>query len=232
LQHPAITVAPSLLSSDFADLKNQIRLAEEGGADWIHLDVMDGHFVPNLTIGPPVIASIRKVTRVPLDVHLMITNAERYLDVYRSAGADVLTVHYEACRHLHRAVQHIKELGAKAGVSLNPSTPVTVLQDILGELDMVLVMTVNPGFGGQSFIPRSLERIRRLAEMIRDVKAAVMIEVDGGIDASTVQDVVSAGATVLVAGNFIFSSPDIPGAVRTLRARAEDALRARATRTV
>jgi len=227
-----ITIAPSLLSSDFADLRNQIRLAEEGGADWIHLDVMDGHFVPNLTIGPPVIASIRKVARVPLDTHLMITNAEDYLDVYREAGADILTVHYEACRHLHRAVQRIKELGAKAGVSLNPSTPVAVLQDVLGEVDMVLLMTVNPGFGGQSFIQHSLERIRALSDMIRATKASVMIEVDGGIDTNTTPPVVLAGANVLVAGHFIFSSKDIPGAVRTLRQCAEEALRARSTRSV
>jgi ribulose-phosphate 3-epimerase len=227
-----ITIAPSLLSSDFADLKNQIRLAEEGGADWIHLDVMDGHFVPNLTIGPPVIASIRKVARVPLDTHLMITNAERYLDVYRAAGADIITVHYEACRHLHRAIQRIRELGAKAGVSLNPSTPVTVLQDVLAEVDMVLVMTVNPGFGGQTFIPHSLERIRALSAMIQGVKPSVMIEVDGGIDPTTVHQVVQAGASVLVAGKYIFSAADIPAAVRTLRAGALDALKARTTRTV
>jgi ribulose-phosphate 3-epimerase len=227
-----IRIAPSLLSSDFADLKNQIRLAEEGGADWIHLDVMDGHFVPNLTIGPPVIASIRKIARVPLDTHLMITNAERYLDVYRAAGADGITVHYEACRHLHRAVQRIKELGAKAGVSLNPSTPVAVLQDILGEVDMVLIMTVNPGFGGQSFIPHSLERIRTLSAMIGATKPSVLIEVDGGIDTTTVQDVVLAGASVLVAGSYIFSAKDIPAAVRTLRARATGALQARSTRSV
>ena len=226
-----ITIAPSLLSSDFADLRNQIRLAEEGGADWIHLDVMDGHFVPNLTIGPPVIASIRKATRLPLDTHLMITNAESFLEHYRDAGADILTVHYEACRHLHRALQRIHELGARAGVSLNPSTPVTVLQDILGDVDMVLLMTVNPGFGGQSFIPRSLDRIRALTAMLRDANPSVLIEVDGGIDATTVHDVVQAGARVLVAGNYIFSAKDIPGAVRTLRSHAMDALQARSTRT-
>jgi ribulose-phosphate 3-epimerase len=227
-----ITIAPSLLSSDFADLKNQIRLAEEGGADWIHLDVMDGHFVPNLTIGPPVISSIRKATRLPLDTHLMITNAERFLESYREAGADILTVHYEACRHVHRAIQRIKELGAKAGVSLNPATPVTVLQDLLGDVDMVLLMTVNPGFGGQTFIPRSLERIRALASMLETAGAPVLIEVDGGIDETTVHDVVRAGARVLVSGNYIFSSRDIPAAVRTLRTHALEALQARSTRTI
>jgi ribulose-phosphate 3-epimerase len=227
-----ITIAPSLLSSDFADLKNQIRLAEEGGADWIHLDVMDGHFVPNLTIGPPVIASIRKATKLPLDTHLMTTNAERYLEMYRAAGADIITVHYEACRHLHRAVQHIKELGAKASVSLNPSTPVSVLQDVLGDVDMILLMTVNPGFGGQSFIPRSLEKIRKLAAMLENANPSVLIEVDGGIDRTTVHDVVRAGARVLVSGNFIFSSEDIPAAVRTLRMHALEALQARSTRSI
>ncbi len=227
-----ITIAPSLLSSDFSDLKNQIRLAEEGGADWIHLDVMDGHFVPNLTIGPPVIASIRKATRLPLDTHLMITNAERFLEMYREAGADILTVHYEACRHLHRAIQRIKELGAKACVSLNPSTPVSVLQDVLGDIDMVLLMTVNPGFGGQTFIPRSLDRIRQLAWMLESANPSVLIEVDGGIDETTVHDVVQAGASVLVSGNFIFSSHDIPAAVRTLRMHALEALQARSTRSI
>ena len=229
---PVITIAPSLLSSDFADLRNQIRLAEKGGADWIHLDVMDGHFVPNLTIGPPVIASIRKVTRLPLDTHLMITNAERYLDAYRAAGADIMTVHYEACRHLHRAVQHIKELGAKAGVSLNPSTPVSMLEDILGEVDMILLMTVNPGFGGQSFIPRSLHRIRTLSQMVKAVKPSVLIEVDGGIDETTAPEVVEAGASVLVSGQYIFSAKNIPAAVRTLRRHGKEALQARSSRAV
>jgi ribulose-phosphate 3-epimerase len=219
-----ITIAPSLLSSDFADLKNQIRLAESGGADWIHLDVMDGKFVPNLTIGPPVIASVRKVTTLPLDTHLMIEDPDRYLEAFRTAGADIITVHVEASRHLHRTVQRIKELGAKAGVSINPATPVSALSDIIADVDMVLIMTVNPGFGGQSFIPHSLARIAETAEMIRRVNPAVRLEVDGGIDEETVADVVRAGADVLVAGYFIFKSPDIPGAVRRLRAAAESAL--------
>lgn len=219
-----ITIAPSLLSSDFADLKNQIRLAESGGADWIHLDVMDGKFVPNLTIGPPVIASIRKVTTLPLDTHLMIEDPDRYLETFRTAGADIITVHVEACRHLHRTVQRIKELGAKAGVSINPATPVSALSDIIADVDMVLVMTVNPGFGGQSFIPHSLARIAETAGMIRKRNPGVRLEVDGGIDDGTVADVVRAGADVLVAGYFIFKAPDIPGAVRRLRAAAESAL--------
>jgi ribulose-phosphate 3-epimerase len=226
-----IVIAPSLLSSDFADLKSQLAFAEQGKADWIHLDVMDGHFVPNITIGPPVISSIRKATRLPLDTHLMITNAERYLEVYREAGADIITVHYEACRHLHRAVHRIKEMGARAGVSLNPATPVSVLSDVLQDLDLVLIMTVNPGFGGQTFIQHSIPKIRQISEMIRSINPAIHLEVDGGIDDLTAPLVVEAGANVLVAGNFIFRSKDIPAAVHTLRACAEAAFSARSTRT-
>jgi ribulose-phosphate 3-epimerase len=224
-----IVIAPSLLSSDFADLKGQIALAEQGGADWIHLDVMDGHFVPNMTIGPPVIASIRKATKLPLDTHLMITNAEQNLETFREAGADIITVHYEACRHLHRAVHHIKDLGARAGVCVNPATPVSVLADILPDVDLVLIMTVNPGFGGQSFIPHSLARIRQMADMIRSIKPGVHLEVDGGIDETTTARVVEAGADTLVSGQYVFGSGDIPRAIRTLRTRAEDARSSRST---
>jgi ribulose-phosphate 3-epimerase len=218
-----VTIAPSILAADFSDLHGQIALAVRGGADWIHLDVMDGRFVPNITIGPPVVSSIRKATSLPLDTHLMIEDPDRYLEAFRQAGADIITVHVEATKHLHRTVQRVKELGAKAGVSINPATPVSVLTDILADVDLVLIMTVNPGFGGQSFIRHSLTRIRETAEMIRRIKPGVSLEVDGGIDEATAPEVVKAGANVLVAGQFIFGSPDIPGAVRSLRAHADAA---------
>ena len=218
-----IRIAPSLLSSDFSDLRGQIALAERGGADWIHLDVMDGHFVPNLTIGPPVIRSLRKLTGLPFDTHLMIDNPDQYLETFRTAGADMITVHLEACTHLHRTVHRIRELGARAGVSINPATPVRLLEDIMGDLDLVLIMSVNPGFGAQTFIPRSLEKIREAARMIREAGTDIRLEVDGGVDAQTTGPIIEAGADVLVAGNFIFSSPDIPAAVRSLRSLAERA---------
>jgi len=215
-----VTIAPSLLSSDFSDLRGQIALAEQGGADWIHLDVMDGHFVPNMTIGPPVIRSLRKLTRLPFDTHLMIDNPDQFLEDFRSAGADIITVHIEACTHLHRTIHRIKELGARAGVSLNPATPVHLLTDIIADVDLVLIMSVNPGFGAQTFIPRSLEKIREAARMIRETGADIRLEVDGGVDAHTTGRIVAAGADVLVAGNYIFTSTDIPAAVRSLRALA------------
>jgi ribulose-phosphate 3-epimerase len=215
-----VTIAPSLLAADFADLRGQIALAEQGGADWLHLDVMDGHFVPNITIGPPVIRSIRRHTSLPFDVHLMIENPDLYLEDFRSAGADSITVHYETCPHLHRTVQKIKSLGARAGVCINPATPETLLSGILADVDMILIMTVNPGFGGQTFIRSSVEKIRRTAAMALDAHPGVSLEVDGGIDATTARAVVDAGAGVLVAGKSIFGARDIPAAVRALRAAA------------
>ena len=216
-----ITIAPSLLSSDFSNLKGQIALAEQGGADWLHIDVMDGHFVPNLTLGPPVIRSIRALTKLPFDTHLMIDNADRYLEAYREAGADLITVHVEACTHLHRTVARIKELGARAGVCLNPATPVTLLSDILRDVDLVLIMSVNPGFGGQSFISTSPEKIRQAAAMIRAQNPAVLLSVDGGIDDDTAPVAVAAGAQVLVSGSHVFHARDIPAAIRALRVKGE-----------
>lgn len=210
-------VAPSLLAADFSDLKSAVALAEKGGADWLHLDVMDGQFVPNLTIGPPVIRSLRKLTGLPFDTHLMIEKPDHLLEDFREAGADLITVHVEACTHLHRTVHRIKELGAKAGVSMNPATPVGLIADILPEVDLVLVMTVNPGFGAQSFIVHSLEKIREAAAMIRRIKPEVYLEVDGGIDGTTAPLVVAAGATVLVAGNFVFGSKDPAAAIHLLK---------------
>jgi ribulose-phosphate 3-epimerase len=220
-------IAPSLLSSDFANLGEAVASLETGGADWIHLDVMDGHFVPNLTIGPPVIAAIKKRAHLPLDVHLMIEDPDRWIDVYRSAGADTITVHAEACRHLHRTIHRIKESGARAGVSLNPATSVTMIEEVIGDLDMVLVMTVNPGFGAQSFIRHSLQKIRSVAGLIQRSKSAALIEVDGGIDDTTAADVTEAGAGVLVAGNYVFTSPSVADAVRILRTKAAEGVRRR-----
>jgi ribulose-phosphate 3-epimerase len=213
-------VAPSLLAADFSDLKGAIALAEEGGADWLHLDVMDGQFVPNLTIGPPVIRSLRKLTGLPFDTHLMIEKPDHLLEEFRAAGADLITVHIEACTHLHRTVHRIRELGAKAGVSINPATPVASLWDILPEVDLVLIMAVNPGFGAQSFIVHSLEKIREAAAMIRRIKPDVYLEVDGGIDGTTAPQIVAAGANVLVAGSFVFGSSDPAAAIRALKSTA------------
>lgn len=212
-----IRIAPSLLSANFAALGQDVARVEDGGADLLHVDVMDGHFVPNLTMGPPVIRAIRRVARVPLDVHLMVSNPDPYLEAYVEAGASMLSVHVEAVPHLHRTLQAIRRLGAKAGVALNPSTPVTAIEEVAGDLDFVLVMSVNPGFGGQSFIPRSVAKIRAIRALLDAAGSEADIEVDGGIDAGTAPAVVAAGARILVAGQAIFGSSDPTEAVSRLR---------------
>jgi ribulose-phosphate 3-epimerase len=216
----SVLIAPSILSADFAALGEAIGAAERGGADLIHVDIMDGHFVPNLTMGPPVVRSIHKVARVPLDVHLMIEEPDRYLEAFAEAGAAMISVHVEAVPHLHRTIQAIKELGVKAGVALNPATPVGALEEIVDDLDHVLVMSVNPGFGGQTFIPRSESKIRAIRALLDRRGSAAPIEVDGGIDISIAPRVVEAGATILVAGNSIFGTGDPERATRALRAAA------------
>jgi ribulose-phosphate 3-epimerase len=218
----SVKIAPSILSADFARLAEGVAEAEAAGADWIHVDVMDGRFVPNLTIGPPVVAALRRVTDLPLDVHLMIDAPERYVDAFADAGADILTVHYEATVHLHRTVQAIRHHGMRAGVSLNPATPTGALEEILPYLDLVLVMSVNPGFGGQSFIPTSSAKIRRVHHMLRAAdREDVEIEVDGGIGPDTAGEVTAAGATVLVAGAAIFGGPGpVADNLRAIRAAA------------
>jgi len=216
----AVQVAPSILSADFAALGRDIAAAERGGADLIHVDVMDGHFVPNITIGPPVVRAIKRIATRPLDVHLMIEEPDRYVEEFIGAGASMISVHVEAVPHLHRSVTHIKKLGAKAGVVLNPSTPAAMLEDIAGDVDFVLVMSVNPGFGGQSFIPHTLQKLRRVRAVLAAAGSSVPIEIDGGIGLENVAEVVAAGANILVAGQAIFGTSDPEGATRTLRAAA------------
>ncbi|GAB4431281.1 MAG: ribulose-phosphate 3-epimerase [Anaerolineae bacterium] len=200
-----VKLAPSILAADFARLGEQVKEAEAAGVDYIHVDVMDGHFVPNITIGPLITQALRPVTRLPLDVHLMIEQPERYLADFARAGADILTVHVETCPHLHRTIQQIKELGVKAGVTLNPATPLSSLEEILPKVDLALIMSVNPGFGGQSYIPGSTARIARLRAMLDAIGSQADLEVDGGVNPATISEVVAAGATVLVAGSAIFN---------------------------
>lgn len=212
-----IKIAPSLLSANFAYLADEIKKVEDGGADMIHLDIMDGHFVPNLTFGPPVVAALRKLTALPFDVHLMITNPEDFIDPFIKAGADIITVHTETAPHLHRLIQSIKGASVKAAVSLNPATSLTAVEEILPDLDMVLLMSVNPGFGGQQFIPGAIDKIRRLRQMIDDRDLSLDIQVDGGINSETAPLVTSAGANILVAGSAVYGAPDVAAAIRQLR---------------
>lgn len=210
-------IAPSLLAANFLRLEDECKLINESSADWLHFDVMDGRFVPNISFGLPVLKAVRKACKKFCDVHLMIEEPERYAEDFKAAGADMLTVHYEACRHLHRNIQQIKSLGMQAGVAINPHTPVSLLQDILPDVDMVLVMSVNPGFGGQKFIEHSYEKIRALRRMIREKELPVKIEVDGGVTLENAGALVEAGVDVLVAGNTVFSSPHPAETIQKLK---------------
>jgi ribulose-phosphate 3-epimerase len=221
----SVRIAPSILSADFARLADSVAPVERAGADLLHVDVMDGHFVPNITIGPPVVAALKRVTALPLDVHLMIADPDQYLEAFVRAGAAIVTVHAEASPHLHRTLTRIRQLGAKAGVAINPSTPVEAVREVMSELDLLLIMSVNPGFGGQSFIPRSVEKVRAARALAEASGRAPDIEVDGGVDASNAAALVAAGATILVAGAAIFGAPDPADATRRLRAAAAAAVR-------
>ena len=221
----SVRIAPSILSADFAALGEAVAAVERGGADLIHVDVMDGHFVPNLTVGPAVVRSLKRVTRLPLDVHLMISEPDRYIDAFRDAGASMMSVHVEVLPHLHRTVQAIKALGARAGVVLNPSTPVPALEQIAGDVDFVLVMSVDPGFGGQTFIPSSESKVKEVRALLdRSGNAAAAVAIDGGIDLTIAPRVAAAGARILVAGSAIFHSQDPERATRELKAAANSAV--------
>jgi len=201
-------IAPSILAADFANLEREVKMINESKADWIHVDIMDGVFVPNLSMGIPVVQAIKKHALKPLDVHLMIVHPERYVETFYQAGAEVISVHIEASPHLHRTVQQIKSLGCKAGVAINPHTPVSQLEDILGDIDLVCLMSVNPGYGGQKFIEHTYEKVKRLKEMVLNTGSRVQIEIDGGVNQSNAKPLLDAGADVLVAGNFVFSAPN------------------------
>lgn len=212
-----VKIAPSILSADFSKLGEEILDVEKGGADYIHVDVMDGHFVPNITIGPLIVEAIRPVTKLPLDVHLMIENPDQYIEAFAKAGADYITVHVEACKHLHRTISFIKSFGVKAGVVLNPATPVEMIQHIIEDVDMVLLMTVNPGFGGQAFIPSVLPKITQVKELAAAKNHQLEIEIDGGVNEKTAKLCIEAGATVLVAGSAVYNQQDRAKAIAALK---------------
>lgn len=209
-------IAPSILACDFSRLSDEIQAVEAGGADWIHIDVMDGHFVPNITIGPVVTKGARRATDLPLDVHLMIEDPDRYLDAFAAAGSDLLTVHVEACRHLHRTLQRIRDLGMRPGVAINPATPLKAVREVISDIDLLVIMSVNPGFGGQSYIPSSQDKVRRARAMLEEVSSGAELEVDGGVDATNAAAIVAAGASVLVAGSAVYGHPQ--GAAAGVRA--------------
>lgn len=213
-------IAPSILSAAGARLGEEINAVEKAGADWIHVDVMDGHFVPNITMGPAIISSLRKTTRLPFDVHLMIENPDNYIESFATAGADIITVHVEAARHLHRTIDFIKKLGKKAGVSLNPATPLALLEEILPDIDLLLIMTVNPGFGGQQFIQNMLPKITKAANLLSALPNKPLLEVDGGVNLQNIKAIAQAGAQVLVAGNAVFNTTDYNKTIAELKAAA------------
>ena len=210
-------IAPSLLSADFSNLEKEIKMLNKSKADWLHLDIMDGHFVPNITFGMPVIRAIKRVSQKPLDVHLMIEKPERYIADFKYAGADCLSVHWETCPHLHRTIHQIKDLDMLAGIALNPHTPISFLEDIINDVDFVLIMSVNPGFGGQRYIPNSIKRIKELSKLIVKHKSDAMIEVDGGVDLDNAQILVDAGVDILVAGNSVFGANNPTEAIKALK---------------
>ena len=213
----SVIVSPSLLSADFLHLSKYIEMVNRSQADWFHLDIMDGVFVPNISYGLPVVSQIKKMATKPLDVHLMIVQPERYVEAFHKAGADILTIHYEACTHLHRTIQQIKAQGMKAGVSLNPHTPVSLLEDVIEDIDVVLLMSVNPGFGGQSFIEQTINKVDKLKKLIMESNSHTLIEIDGGVNFETGKRLVNAGADALVAGSFVFNSPDPEANIKGLK---------------
>ena len=213
----SVIVSPSLLSADFLHLSKDIEMVNRSQADWFHLDIMDGVFVPNISYGLPVVSQIKKIATKPLDVHLMIVQPEHYVEAFHKAGADILTVHYETCTHLHRTIQQIKSQGMKAGVSLNPHTPVSLLEDVIEDIDVVLLMSVNPGFGGQSFIEQTINKVDKLKKLIMESNSHTLIEIDGGVNFETGKRLVNAGADALVAGSFVFNSPDPEANIKGLK---------------